>query len=168
MNYHPSFAARVRDLCYLGATNTEIAALLGVSVGTLAIWRDEYPEFAYAWKDGSTHADAKVAASLFKRAVGYEYIKWKETKDGKFQEQVHIPGDVGACEFWLTNRRPDDWQHKIEHTGANGSIIPIDNMTDVEAARRIAFALTKAMQILTEDKTRSIEHDSTRPTATET
>lgn len=164
MNYHVSFAARVRDLCYVGASNSEIASLLGVSVQTLERWRNEYPEFAAAWKDGKAHADAKVAASLFKRTQGYEIETWKETKDGRMREVKHIPPDVNACIFWLVNRRPENWQQRVEHVVPNGTTMDADALTELEAARRIAFALSKAYyQQQVEDKTRIIEHGSDRP-----
>lgn len=162
MNYHPSFAARARDMCYLGAPMSEIASLLGVSVSTLVKWREEYPEFDFAWKDGAAHADAKAAKSLFSRVTGYEHtkVKKKYSADGELvevlEETVHVAPDVPACIFWLTNRRPDLWHQRIEHTIPAGSALPVDAVTDEEAARRIAFTLAKA---LLEDKSRTIDHD---------
>lgn len=168
MKYHPSYAARVRDMCYVGATNTEIATLLGISVNTLREWREQYPEFNFAWREGQAHADAKVAASLFKRATGYEAIKWKDTKDGRQEELVIYPPDVTACIFWLTNRRPENWEQRVEHKTPAGGIIPTDNMSQIEAARRIAFALSKAMYLQIEEHQRSIENGSGRTIEPET
>ena len=146
IEYHPTYAARVRDLSHLGATDAEIAHIVGVSLSTLKNWRERYPEFAAAWDDGRIQADMKVAGALFKRACGYEITKWKETDDGMLRELVHYPPDVKACTFWLTNRRPEQWQNKIEHdVGNNGKLI-IDQLSELEAARRIAYALTKATQ----------------------
>ncbi len=162
--YHPSFAPRVRDQCYLGATDREIADLLGVSVGLLKKWREEIPEFAYAWKDGAAHADAKVVASLFKRACGYDYDGWKETKDGRFEERVHVPPNVQACIFWLTNKRPTAWTNvPTQQLLPTGSIIPLDSMSEIEIARRIAYALANATHALIEGEHRSIEDGSVRP-----
>ena len=167
--YHTTYAARVRDQCYLGATEPEIAALLGISVTTLKKWREEIPEFAYAWKDGAAHADAKVAASLFKRACGYEYDGWKETKDGRFWERVHVPASVPACIFWLTNKRPAAWTNAPgQQLPPNGGIIPLDSMTEIEIARRIAYALASATHALIEGEHRSIEDGSVRPLSPQT
>ena len=167
MKYHPSFAARVRDLCYVGAPNSEIAALLGITVETLTHWREQYPEFDYAWKDGKAHADAKVAKALFQRACGYDMERWKETRDGRFRETVHVPADVSACVFWLTNKRPDQWS-KTEHTNVT-NVVVTDALTDIEAARHIAFALSKAMYAAIEDKTIGvIENGSVRTENPET
>lgn len=173
MIYHPSYAARVRDLLYVGAPMAEIANLLGVSVSTLEKWRETYPEFDYAWKDGRAHADAKVAASLFKRACGYDLKKHKtvtnaEGETTETEETVHVPGDVSACVFWLTNRRPESWQQKVEHTGGGGQTVIIDGMSEIEAARRIAFALSKVMHAAVTEEPRRIENGSIRPEQSET
>lgn len=162
MNYHPSFAARARDMCYLGTPMAEIASLLGVSVGTLVKWREEYPEFDFAWKDGAAHADARAAKSLHKRVTGYEHTKVRKKYDADgnllevIEETVHVPPDVPACIFWLTNRRPELWHQRIEHTIPPGNTLPVDAVTNEETARRIAFILNKA---ILENSTRTIEHD---------
>jgi len=143
--YDPSYAARARDLCMLGCTEMEIANLLGISVGMLRAWRDRYPEFSYAWDDGAYHASTKVLAALYKKALGYDYIKWKETKDGMMREQVHVEANIPACIFWLTNKHPEQWKSKVEHETTGGTLIPVDTMTEIEAARRVAFTLSKAI-----------------------
>lgn len=145
MHYHPDFDARIRDLSYLGANDTEIAKLFGVSLATLRNWYDKYPSFAAAWDEGAKFASAKVAGALFKRAVGYDTIRWKETKDGIMREQVHVEPNVPACVFWLTNKNPDQWKNK---SGPDVGELPkgsTDALSEIEAARRIAFVLAKAM-----------------------
>ena len=165
MDFHISFAARVRDMCHLGAPEKEIAEMLGCSVSALARWREEYPEFNMAYQVGRAEANAKVAAKLFRRTQGYEYTKTKTkvNADGdvieEITETVHVPPDVGACIFWLTNRRPDLWQQRVERTLPNGGNIPLDNVSDIELARRVAFLLAKAGQVFLETQPRTIEHD---------
>lgn len=162
IEYHPSFAARARDLCYLGAPDAEIAKLLGVAVATLKGWRERYPEFNYAWEDGQYHASVKVVASLHKRALGYDKLVWKETKDGTFQEMIHVPASMPAIAFWLTNKNPDQWKSRVEHEVGAGGIIPVDALTELETARRIAFILSKAI-----NESRGIENgNSTVPVKT--
>lgn len=151
--YHPSYAARARDLCMLGCNEVEIAAVLGISVGFLRAWREHYEDFNQAWMDGTYHASTKVLAALFKRAIGYEVTTWKETQNGMMRELKHIEPSVPACVFWLVNKHPDQWKSKIEHEVGAGVIIPVDTMTEIETARRVAFALTKAVH-----DSRSIEH----------
>lgn len=146
IDYDPSFAARVRDMAMLGATDREMSQLLGIPLTRLKAWQEKYPDFASAWLDGKLQADIKVAGALFKRACGFTVTTHKETKDGLFREETHYPPDVKACTFWLTNRRPDEWQNKIEHDIGDKGKHLIDKITEMEAARRIAYALTKATQ----------------------
>jgi len=127
-----------------------------VSVTKFRQWVDLYPEFAAAYDDGKLHASAKVAAALYKRAIGYEVVKVKNTPQGRISETVHIEPNVTACVFWLTNKRPDQWKSKVEHE-LGGGVTVMDGISDIESARRIAFALAKALN-QTEDQQRSIEH----------
>ena len=154
IEYHPSYAVRVRDLCFVGATDAEIARIVGVSLTTLQAWREKYPDFNSAWQDGRLQANAKVAAAMFKRACGYEYTKWKETDTGIVREQVHVPADVKAGIFWLTRRSPELWP--AEDKKDQGSLTvggeDFSTMSEIEIARRIAYALTKASHQLIEDQ----------------
>lgn len=163
-DFHASYIARVRDLCYLGASDAEIAKLLNISVSTLKAWRERYPEFNLAWEDGTYHASVKVVAALHKKACGYDKIIWKETPNGLMQELKHIEPSVPACVFWLTNKHPEQWKSKVEHELPNGGNIVADALTEIEAARRIAFALSKAMN----ESVGRIENGSSRPTQSET
>lgn len=172
MKYDPSFVARIRDLRYLGAKNIEIARLFGISVQELLRWKADYPAFAAAWEDGSMHADSRVAAALFKRACGYDHEVTKETKDGTFAETKHYPADVSACIFWLTNRNPHNWSSKVEFTGNRGGETENLLVSDLELARRIAFALNKALltgDSLPQPARRSLiyDNDTSAPSETE-
>lgn len=154
--YHATYAVRARDLCMAGLTEVEIAAVLCISVGTLRAWRQHYADFEYAWLDGTTIANTRVVGALFKKALGYDVIKWKETKDGMMREQVHVEPHFQSCAFWLTNKCPDQWQNKVEHDLTPGAGKALENMSDAEAARRVAFVLAKAVY----EQNRSIEDGS--------
>lgn len=62
---------------------------------------------------------AAVEQACLKRATGYEVTETKReyrvNEEGELEltkatEQVkHIPGDLKAVEFWLTNREPERW-----------------------------------------------------------
>lgn len=160
--YHPSYAARARDLCMAGLNEVEIANVLGLSVGMLRAWRGHYVDFDQAWMDGTIHANVKVLGALHKRAIGYDYVKWRETKDGMMRELVHVEGSVPAQLAWLCNRMPDQWSNR---GGADGGAPPpaVGDMSDLEAARSIAFALAKAV----DNMSRGIEDgNATVPTKT--
>ena len=151
--YHPTYAVRVRDLSIAGLRDAEIARLLGISVSTMQAWAEKYPDFHHGWKDGKLQADAKVVGALFKKACGYTTTKWKETKDGMFQEKVEYPPDTAALMYWLNNRRPEEWRSRVEVDADVSGTIGVEGMSDVEVARRIAFALSKATQQLIEGET---------------
>lgn len=143
--YDPSYAARARDLCMAGCSEVEIAQVLGISVGMLRAWRSRYSDFEYAWTDGTIIANTRVIGALFKRAIGYDKTVWKETKDGIMQELKHIEPNVAAQLAWLTNKLPDQWKKSTADLPPVGGNMTPDNMSDVEAARRVAFALAKVI-----------------------
>jgi transposase-like protein len=132
---HPETA---RSLARKGKTNLQIAQAIGVSLDTIQVWINQYPEFSEALKEGKAPADAKVEKSLFQRAIGYKYTEKKviQLPDGTIRKEVtekEVAPDVTAQIFWLKNRLPDEWRDKsnLEHSGPGGTPIPISQV-DVE------------------------------------
>ena len=130
-----------------GATNPEIAGVLGVSHETLNQWCKKYPELSDALKCGKAEADSKVETSLYQRAIGYEYIERKEFISPSGQKRFEIsykfiPPDTTAQIFWLKNRRPDEWRDKQQQeiTGKDGG--PIEHQINVpEEVKKVAHLL---------------------------
>jgi hypothetical protein len=110
--YRPEYAEQARKLCRNGATDREIADILGVCVRTFYRWRAEYDAFAEALKVGKEFADDRVERALYERACGYEYGDVKIFHPSGAKEPVivpiivHVPADVGAAKQWLATRRP--------------------------------------------------------------
>ena len=110
--YRPEYAEQARKLCRNGATDREIADILGVCVRTFYRWRAEYDEFTEALKLGKEFADDRVERALYERACGYEYSDVKIFHPSGAKEPVivpitvHVPADVGAARQWLAARRP--------------------------------------------------------------
>jgi hypothetical protein len=74
-------------LCKLGATDEELARVLGVNEATLCRWQKAHPELRKAIRASKLVADIKVATKLYDLATGFEYeeaqaIKLKEVKYG--------------------------------------------------------------------------------------
>lgn len=144
--YRPEFAEQAFKLCLLGATNAELKQFFNVTGGeTLQRWCREHPDFAEALRAGKEQADAKVAESLYKRALGYSHPAVKIVADANtgasqvVEYTEHYPPDTSACIFWLKNRRPDVWRDRHELTGKNGGPIETKAITsEVEVDRRIA------------------------------
>lgn len=116
--YMEAMADQAFKYCLLGATDAQLAEFFGVEESTINNWKLEHPEFLESIKKGKEEADARVAQSLYHRALGYEH----EDVDIKaWQGDViitpitkHYPPDTTAAIFWLKNRRKDDWRDKTE------------------------------------------------------
>lgn len=123
-------------LCLLGHTDKELADFFDISESTLNLWKLEYPEFSESVTRGKVIADAEVAKSFHKRAVGYKYDEVTFEKIGE-KEEVEDPEndllikaveyykkkivtkevapDPGAALNWLKNRQPAKWRDKQDH-----------------------------------------------------
>ncbi|MDH7976061.1 helix-turn-helix domain-containing protein [Sphingomonas sp. AR_OL41] len=114
-SYAPSFAGIAERLCRNGATDPEVAEILGICVRTLYRWRNEHEAFALALRAGKELADDRVERALYQRAVGYTATAQKVvTRRGHDEPvvvsyEVHIPADVRAALHWLAVRRPTPW-----------------------------------------------------------
>lgn len=95
------------------ATARELARELGISASTLSKWMKEYPAINSAVREMRSYVDDAIESALAKRAMGYD-VDYEEVIDGPKGTTTktgttHIPPDVGAAKFWLTNRRRDRW-----------------------------------------------------------
>lgn len=116
--YRSEFCDQARKLCLLGATDVELADFFGVCEKTIYNWKNKHPMFLQALKEGKIIADAKVAESLYKRAIGYEH---PDVHVSNYKGEItttplvkHYPPDTGAAMSWLKNRCGDKWREKSE------------------------------------------------------
>jgi hypothetical protein len=111
--YREQYVEMARNYCRLGAINAELAAFFHVSPRTLDNWLQAHPAFARAVRNGRAVADSAIARRLFERAMGYDHeadrIFLHRGEALTVRQRVHLPPDVGACIFWLRNRRRQDW-----------------------------------------------------------
>jgi transposase len=124
--YNKEYNEQVFKLALLGATDKEIANFFNVEEKTINNWKKKEPEFLQSIKKGKIEADAKVAESLYKRALGYSYTEKKiEEVDEKTSKitwtDKEVVADVAAINIWLKNRRAKTdsskgvkWQDKPE------------------------------------------------------
>lgn len=125
----PKYNAQYHDdwvwsLAMKGATDQEIADAMDVSVRTINKWKKEHDSFRKKMEDGKNGANAKVEASLFKRATGYEYEETEsllEMDNNGNQKPLrikkvkkHIAPDTMAIMYFLNNRtrKTGDWTQK--------------------------------------------------------
>ncbi len=115
----------------LGATDIEIADMLGISVRTLHYWKHEHPELVEVLKSGKEVADERVERSLYARANGYEHdeVDIRVIRDEIIQTPIrkYYPPDTTAAIFWLKNRRAAQWREvkAVELSGPDGSPVKI-------------------------------------------
>jgi hypothetical protein len=132
--------------CLLGATDADLAGFFEVSEVTLNAWKKKHPNFLKSLKAGKDEADAKVAAAMYNRALGYSHPEDKIFcgKDGEITvvpTTKHYPPDHGSCMSWLKNRQParfrdkqeidlgltDDMKDFMKEIGGNGTKLPINS-----------------------------------------
>ena len=122
--YKPEYAELAHNYCLLGATNDELAGFFNVAPRTVDYWLSVHAEFATAVRNGRAAADAGIARKLYRRADGYDYTAEKifvyRGEVIRADQKVHIPPDVGACIFWLRNRRRQDWGERARPEPESG------------------------------------------------
>lgn len=155
--FKPEYPDLARKFCLLGAKNEDLARMFEVSDVTIDNWLKTNPEFLGAVKEGREVADATVAESLYRRAVGYSHpaVKIHWDKDGEEYRAAyteHYPPDTAAAFIWLKNRRKQDWRDKSEvdvthHHDAS-------NLTDAELAEIVAGRRRERTAEAPDDKAR--------------
>lgn len=119
--YQAWFDEQARKLALLGLRDEDIAGFFGVAPGTIQAWKKNKPTFNQALVQGRIGADAEVAATLYKKATGFEYTEQQavKIKTSQFQEEVKIveitkycPPDTGAIAFYLKNRQKQLWRDR--------------------------------------------------------
>lgn len=110
-----------------GLVDEQIAHNLGINVSTLYDYKNKYPEFSEALKNGKDDIDVQVENALLKRAIGYEYVEvteeLMESGNMKVTKRVtkQVVPDTTAQIFWLKNRRPQAWRDK-QDIGLEGDL----------------------------------------------
>jgi hypothetical protein len=113
--YRGEFARVALGAMLLGGTIANLAELFNVNLQTVHDWRAAHPAFRKAIEEGSKFADANVARSFYRRAIGYDTtVTTTERRTvyddagnvtGTMQivtiEEKHIPADVSAAWRWL-------------------------------------------------------------------
>lgn len=152
--FKPEYVDQAKKLAAMGLTDAEVAEFFGVNERTLYNWKAEYPAFAKALKLGKKAPDDRVAASLYKRAIGYEFKSEKVFQHNgsivRAKTREHVPGSVTAAIFWLKNRAGWKDVSRQELTGPAGAPIQtasqavVTTTTDPIEAARIYQEMMKA------------------------
>lgn len=150
--YKPEYAEQAQRLCENNAfTDAELAQFFGVTVSTLNLWKAKHPEFSASIHLGKGPANARVAKSLYERAMGYSCVETDirviNSKIVKTEVVKNYPPDPTALVFFLKNRVPTEWKDKRE-TEISGQL-NYGDMTDEQLER--AIAAKEAANASTED-----------------
>ena len=158
--YKPDFARIAGRLCRNGATDLEVADILGISVRTFYRWCLLHDEFTAAARTVKGAADDRVERALYQRAVGYDYVAEKivTPKGGGpvvMPYTMHVPADVRAALHWLAIRRPKPWARLPEAPQADIAAIIAERRRHVaietdrhagEERRRFTAAVTAEVE----------------------
>jgi hypothetical protein len=162
--YKPEYAELARKLALLGATDEELAGVIGVGVTTIHAWKHEHVEFAESQKEGKMAADGNVANRLYQRAMGYEHPEVDiRVVAGEIIQTPIIkiyPPDPTAAIFWLKNRQKAKWRDKIdaEISGPNGGPITI---TTPEQLSKLSTEELKALEAITQKLALAVSENNT-------
>lgn len=148
-NYNDDSAATICKHAYklslLGSTDKQMADFFEVSEQTLNAWKTAHPEFLESLNKGKDEADAKVAKSLYRRAMGYSHKAEKIFNNQgvilRAEYVEHYPPDTTAMIFWLKNRQTAKWRDKTDHEHSGS--VNFTNMTEEELDQRIAQRLAQ-------------------------
>ncbi len=144
-----------------GMTDIEVARVCNVSERTLRRWKKD-SRFVSALKVGRGIADSKVQESLYKRAIGFEYVEVTEEErlvGGGDKAKLTVtftktvtkfyPPDVKAGIHWLNHRQPNDWGNTKEITGADAGPLGLSAKQALCNAIDDALARGEADEVLT-------------------
>ena len=116
--YRPKYAELAYKLAQLGIPHKQIAEILEISESTFYEWQGRHAGFKTALKAGMALADANVANSVYRGAVGYshhhEEIKVIGEEVVRVPTMKHYPPNPHLATFWLKNRQPELWKEKVE------------------------------------------------------
>lgn len=123
--YKKTYCEQAYKLCLLGFTDKKLADFFGVEEKTINNWKRNHNEFLQSVTRGKDIADAEVAESFHKKAVGYEYEEKHYGEDGNLFKKIvkEVTPDAGACLNWLKNRQKDTWRDKQEIESNNTHVI---------------------------------------------
>lgn len=116
---------------YGAATIHELGEFLKVKYSAISRWMEAHPEFKEAVMRAREQVDDNVENALLRTAKGFtvKLNKQRVTKDGDVidtVDEVHVPPNPAAAQFWLKNRRPARWQDKqIVQGELSGSFVDL-------------------------------------------
>lgn len=141
--------SEIEAWCRDGISEENIAEKLGVAYSTFRLYKDKHSALSAVVSRTRAYVDdVEVVPAYLRRILGYDVTETKKeykviqnrygeperTLVSEVETTRHIPGDVRAAEFWLTNRQPEKWKRQPESgegsSGQEGGIIEIPAITE--------------------------------------
>lgn len=133
--YKQEYDKQAFEFCLMGATDATLAVHFEVDEATINRWKIAHPSFCESLKDGKGVADANVASSLYKSAMGMHIsTEDKVISNGEGGQEVvtlekQIDPSITAQIFWLKNRQSKNWKDKVEQeVTLDMRLIPWDDL----------------------------------------
>lgn len=148
--YREELVEAAYKLALLGMTNEEMASYFEVATSTFSLWMATHSSFSDAVKNGKAIADASVAESLYKSAMGLHVsTEDKLISDGEGGQEVvtltkQVDPAVSAQIFWLKNRQPKLWKDRVEvKEDINLNVFPPREALDAIYAKALSEAAAR-------------------------
>ena len=118
--YHPKYAEEARKRALMRATDEDLAQHFDIPLATFNEWRATIPDFAEAVRYGRKMGDADIVDGLHQAGAGFSCEVVKIFRPFAAGEEPicagyiqHRPPHTPAGIFWLVNRLPNEWRHKV-------------------------------------------------------
>lgn len=134
----PAILQEILEYAKSGCTLEQIANRLMVHKDTLYRWSKMFPEVKEVILEGNKVADDRVEMSLYEMCFAHdvkEMIIEQDPVTGVILKKVirtkHIPANATAIQYWLQNRRRDEWKshQSLEFTG--NTAVPVNIIYDL-------------------------------------
>lgn len=130
------FTDKAKELLKLGATDEVLAIAFDVSIGTIAAWKRNHPEFLEAINSTKIKTDALIAMAWVRMCTGYDFEEKRIVYDkyGEIEKQEvvvkHQAPNPWAAVKWLQLRQREIWGED-KNGGGSGTTININNLNQI-------------------------------------
>lgn len=139
-------AEHLRKLYLAGWTDEQVADFFSVNRSTIHRWFKMNPEMNELRRDWKEAADEKVERALLANALGYTcpeekifvhyidnvdafgQVTGKRRKITRVKTLKHFPPNTQAQQFWLTNRKRQDWRRTREEEAQDPLSVKVFNI----------------------------------------
>jgi len=107
--YSDKFPQMAMDACGLKATDSTLAIIFDVAIGTIHMWKRTHPEFASAVRQGKLQACMDITGKMQKAAEGYYYEETVTGPNGTTTMRKYAKPCPTAAKLLLAQRMPEDF-----------------------------------------------------------